>query len=44
VWWHETPFANTLTVRFAGDEVTVAQRANVGFGPTEGPTWHGQLS
>lgn len=35
LWWHETPFARTLTCRFAGDDLTIEQRPNVGFGPTD---------
>lgn len=43
LWWHETPFARTLTCHFAGDRVTVEQAVNVGFGPTEGARLDGQL-
>ena len=32
LWWYETPFARTLTCRFAGDRVTVELQPNVGFG------------
>jgi hypothetical protein len=44
VWWHETPFARTLTCRFADDRVTVEQQANVGFGPTEPTQLLGRLA
>ena len=44
VWWHETPFARTLTCRFADDCVTVEQQTNVGFGPTEPTQLHGRLA
>lgn len=33
----ETPFVETTTCRFSGDDVTIARQYNVGFGPTEQP-------
>ena len=42
LWFYETPFSLTLTCRFAGDALTVDQRANVGFGPLVGPQLQGQ--
>ena len=44
LWWYETPFARTFTCRFAGDNLTVEQQTNVGFGATEGATLQGQLA
>lgn len=44
VWWIETPFAVTLTCRFDGDTVSIAQRGNVGFAGLQGATFTGQLS
>jgi CubicO group peptidase (beta-lactamase class C family) len=41
--FYETPFIESVTCRFAGDEVAVSRRANVGFGPTERPTLVGRL-
>ena len=35
LWWHETPFARTLTCRFAGDRLTVEYAPNAGFGPLD---------
>jgi CubicO group peptidase (beta-lactamase class C family) len=45
LWFYETPFARTLTCRFAGDDrLVVDQQANVAFGPTEGPQLQGRLA
>jgi hypothetical protein len=35
LWWVETPFADTLRCRFAGDRVIVEQQRNVAFTPPE---------
>ncbi len=40
---YETPFINTLTCTFAGDQVTFNFKANVAFGPTELPALVGRL-
>ncbi len=44
LWWYETPFARTLTCRFAGDRLTVEQQPNVGFGPLEATQLRGRLA
>jgi CubicO group peptidase (beta-lactamase class C family) len=44
LWYYETPFARTLTCRFAGDRLVVDQQANVGFGPTAGPQLAGRAA
>jgi hypothetical protein len=46
LWWHETPYALTLTCRFMDDgrRVTVEQQANVGFGPLRGALLQGTLA
>lgn len=31
LWWYESPFARTLTCRFAGDTLTLEHQPNVGF-------------
>jgi len=36
-YFDRTPFRNTTTLRFAGDQVTYQARLNVSFGPTELP-------
>jgi CubicO group peptidase (beta-lactamase class C family) len=36
LWFYQTPFALTLTCRFAGADLVVEQRANAGFGPLAG--------
>lgn len=41
--FYETPFVQTSTFRFEGDKVTVAQKVNVGSGPTERPPLTGHL-
>lgn len=38
----ETPYVLTLSFRFAQDRVTLTQRMNVGFGPTERPALSGR--
>ncbi len=38
VCYYETPFVRTFRLRADGDEMTVASRVNVSFGPTEMPT------
>jgi CubicO group peptidase (beta-lactamase class C family) len=38
----ETPFVLTMTLRFAGAEVTCAREMNVGFGPTKKPALTGR--
>ncbi len=42
--FYETPFVETVTYRFSGDQVTINARANVGFGPTERPPVVGRLA
>jgi CubicO group peptidase (beta-lactamase class C family) len=42
--FYETPFIQTVTCEFAGDQVTVSRKMNVGFGPTERPTLVGRLA
>ena len=37
VCFPETPFTQTVRLKFQGDEVTVESEANVGFGPTKPP-------
>lgn len=32
---YETPYIHTFTLKFTGDQVTLTQKTNVGFGPTE---------
>jgi hypothetical protein len=41
--FYKSPFVRTFICRFGGDSLTVEQRTNVGFGPTEGPKLHGKL-
>jgi hypothetical protein len=36
--FYETPFCETLRLRFAGDALVLDQEMNVGFGPTVRPT------
>jgi hypothetical protein len=43
LWWYETPFARTLTYRFAGDRLTLEQQNNVGFEPPERVQLQGHL-
>ncbi len=40
--FYETPFVTTLTLKFAGDALTITGKQNVGFGPTEMPTLTGK--
>jgi CubicO group peptidase (beta-lactamase class C family) len=42
--FYETPFVQTVTWKFAGDQVTVSRKMNVSFGPTERPTLVGRLA
>lgn len=35
VWFYETPFALTHTLRFGDDDVTMGSELNVSFGPTD---------
>jgi hypothetical protein len=42
--FYETPFVQTVTWKFAGDQVTVNRKMNVGFGPTESPVLVGRLA
>ena len=44
LWFYETPFALTLTCRFAGDGLVVEQRANAGFGPLARPRLEGRTA
>jgi hypothetical protein len=37
VCFYETPYVQTVTWKFAGDQVTRTSKMNVGFGPTERP-------
>jgi CubicO group peptidase (beta-lactamase class C family) len=38
----ETPYVETITCKFAGDQVTLNRKLNVGFGPTERPALTGK--
>jgi CubicO group peptidase (beta-lactamase class C family) len=40
----DTPFVQTLTWRFTGDQVTMTRTQNVGFGPTERPPLTGRMA
>jgi CubicO group peptidase (beta-lactamase class C family) len=42
--YYETPFVQTITWKFAGDEATITRKANVGFGPTDRPVLVGRLT
>jgi CubicO group peptidase (beta-lactamase class C family) len=42
--FYETPFVQTVTWKFVGDEATVSRKMNVGFGPTDRPTLVGRLA
>jgi hypothetical protein len=42
-WWRGTAFGRTLTCRFAGERVTIAQEQNVSFGPSARATLEGRL-
>jgi CubicO group peptidase (beta-lactamase class C family) len=37
IYYHQTPFRDSLTYRFMDNQVIVDSRANVGFGPLETP-------
>lgn len=41
--FYKTPFVRAFVSRFAGDTLTVEQKTNVGFGPTEGVRLKGKL-
>ncbi|HEU4753421.1 MAG TPA: serine hydrolase, partial [Armatimonadota bacterium] len=41
--FYETPYIQTVTWKFTGDQVTVARKMNVGFGPGERPALAGRL-
>jgi len=41
--FYETPYVQTLTLRFEGDQVTLTRKRNVGFGPTESPALVGKV-
>lgn len=43
LWWYETPFARTLTCRFAGDRLTIEYLPNAAFGPLEATILEGKL-
>ena len=43
LWWYETPFARTITCRFAGEGLTLEQRINVGFQPPTPTRLEGQV-
>ena len=40
--FYETPFVETITCKFSGDQVTVNRKLNVSFGPTERPVLTGR--
>jgi CubicO group peptidase (beta-lactamase class C family) len=42
--FYETPFIQTLRWSFAGDQVTLNRKMNVGFGPTERPPLVGRVT
>lgn len=42
--FYETPFVQTLTWKFAGDQVSLDRKVNVGFGPTERPPLLGRMA
>jgi hypothetical protein len=42
--FYHTPFRNTITFKVDGQKVTVGQRLNVSFGPTEGVTLVGKIA
>jgi hypothetical protein len=41
-WWRGTAFGRTLTCRFSGDGVAIAQEQYVSFGPTARATLEGR--
>ena len=44
LWWYETPFARTLTCRFAGDRLTVEWQPNAAFGPLDPTHLEGKVA
>lgn len=40
--FYETPYLETLTWKFTGDQVALTRKMNVGFGPTERPALTGR--
>ena len=42
--YYETPFVQTITCRFEGDQVTLKRKLNVSFGPTERPALVGRAA
>jgi CubicO group peptidase (beta-lactamase class C family) len=42
VCYLETPYVESITCRFSGEEVTVSRKLNVSFGPAERPTLVGR--
>jgi len=42
--FYETPYIQTVTLKFTGDQMTVTSKMNVGFGPTERPPLVGRIS
>jgi CubicO group peptidase (beta-lactamase class C family) len=42
--FYETPFIQTVSCQFTGDQVTISRKMNVGFGPTERPPLVGRLA
>ncbi len=44
VCFTETPYIRTIAYRFAGDQVTVTTKMNVGFGPTDRPAIIGRAA
>jgi CubicO group peptidase (beta-lactamase class C family) len=42
--FYETPFVQTVTWKFSGDQVTVTRKMNVGFGPTDRPALTGRIA
>lgn len=41
-YFYQTPFCNTTTLHFTGEQVTYQASMNVGFGPTDSPQLVGQ--
>jgi CubicO group peptidase (beta-lactamase class C family) len=44
IYFYHTPFRNTITCRFDGEQVSYHSAMNVGFGPTEQPQLVGRLA
>jgi hypothetical protein len=42
IYYYETPFCVTMTLRFAGDQLFLDWQRNVAFGPTRPPQLVGQ--